>query len=58
MQQKMANLDPDRTQPSPTFTHTAINLAGPYLVADAVKKRVTKKIWDCVAVCCYTRRGP
>ncbi len=23
-------------------------------VADAVKKRVTKKIWVCVAVCCYT----
>ncbi len=54
MKQKMAILDPVRTQPSPPFTHTAMDLAGPFLVADAVKKRVTKKVWVCVAVCRYT----
>ncbi|MCP3667346.1 MAG: transposase family protein [Gammaproteobacteria bacterium] len=53
MQQKMAILDPVRTQPSPPFTHTAMDLAGPFLVVDAVKKRVTKKIWVCVAVWRY-----
>ena len=54
MQQKMTILDPVRTQPSPPFTHTAMDLAGPFLVADAVKKRVTKKVWVCIAVCRYT----
>ncbi|MCP3665718.1 MAG: hypothetical protein GY696_25025 [Gammaproteobacteria bacterium] len=38
MQQKMAILDPVRTQPSPPFTHTALDLAGPFLVVDAVKR--------------------
>ena len=54
VQQKMAVLDPVRTQNSPPFSHSALDLAGPFQIADAVKKRVMKKVWVMVVVCRLT----
>ncbi|MCP5017641.1 MAG: transposase family protein, partial [Ketobacter sp.] len=49
--QMMAPLPAERIKPSPPFTHTAVDLAGPFSVVDTVKRRTTKKVWIAVFVC-------
>lgn len=44
-QQVMADLPPERTQPATPFQFTTVDLFGPYLVKNDVKRRVTLKTW-------------
>lgn len=55
-QQVMADLPPERTEPAAPFKFTTVDLFGPYLVKDEVKKRVTMKVWG-VVFCCMASRA-
>lgn len=55
-QQVMADLPPERTEPAAPFEFTTVDLFGPYLVKDEVKKRVSVKVWG-VVFCCMASRA-
>nr|AAD26627.1 unknown [Takifugu rubripes] len=54
-QQVMADLPPERTRPAAPFQFTTVDLFGPYLVKDDVKRRVTLKTWGVVFSCMACR---
>ena len=49
--QVMAPIHESRLPPSPVFDSTAVDLFGPLLIVDSVKKRVSKECWG-VLFCC------
>nr|XP_040058096.1 uncharacterized protein LOC120834249 [Gasterosteus aculeatus aculeatus] len=52
----MGDLPQERTRPAAPFEFTAVDLFGPYLVKDDVKKRVRMKVWG-VVFCCMASRA-
>lgn len=54
-QQIMGDLPPERTEPAAPFEFTAVDLFGPYLVKEVVKKRVSMKVWGVVFNCMASR---
>ena len=54
-EQQMAALPECRLAIAPIFNTTSIDLIGPYTIRDAVKKRVTMKVWGLIATCAATR---
>ena len=53
--QQMAALPENRLAIAPIFNTTSIDLFGPLLIKDTVKKRVTMKVWGFIATCAATR---
>ena len=53
--QQMAPLPTSRLAIAPVFNTTSIDLFGPLLIKDTVKKRVTMKVWGFIANCAVTR---
>lgn len=51
----MGDLPKERLSPAAPFQFTSVNLFGPYLVKDDVKKRVSMKVWG-VLFCCTSSR--
>ena len=49
--QKMAALPTTRFVPGPVFDNISLDLMGPFIIKDAVKKRVSGKTWIVVFVC-------
>lgn len=47
----MGQLPNERLNPAPPFYFTSLDLFGPYLVKDAVKKRTTLKIYGIIFAC-------
>ena len=54
-QQKMAPLPQSRTKIAPPFFIISMDLFGPILIRDTVKKRVHKKVWGVIFNCTVTR---
>ncbi|KAM9715791.1 uncharacterized protein ACNS7B_021991 isoform 1-T2 [Menidia menidia] len=54
-QQVMGDLPPERSSPAAPFEFTAVDLFGPYLVKDDIKKRVSMKVWGVVFSCMASR---
>lgn len=55
-QQVMGDLPVERSRPASPFQFTSIDLFGPYMVRDDVKRRVSMKVWG-VALCCMVSRA-
>ncbi|XP_058503794.1 uncharacterized protein LOC131471311 [Solea solea] len=55
-QQIMGDLPEERTNPAAPFQFTSVDLFGPYLVKDDVKRRVSMKVWG-VLFCCMSSRA-
>ena len=53
--QQMAPLPDSRLAVSPPFHTTSIDLFGPFVIKDMVKKRTEMKVWGLVATCAATR---
>ena len=53
--QIMGELGPERLQPSPAFYHTSLDLFGPFLIRDTVKKRTRTKAYGLIFSCMATR---
>ena len=53
--QVMANLPEERLSPAAPFEFTSVDLFGPYIVKDDVKKRTTMKVWGVVFSCMSSR---
>lgn len=51
----MADLPPERATPAAPFEFTTVDLFGPYLVKDDIKKRVSMKVWGVVFSCMASR---
>ncbi len=49
--QVMAPLPPSRTEPAPAFRRIAVDLFGPVVVVDAVKRRTKREAYGLLAVC-------
>lgn len=47
-QQVMGDLPEERSRPASPFQFTSVDLFGPYLVKDDVKKRTSMKVWGIV----------
>lgn len=54
--QVMGELPDERARPAAPFQFTSVDLFGPYLVRDDVKKRVKMKAWG-VLFCCMASRA-
>ena len=54
-QQKMAPLPQSRTMIAPPFFIISMDLFGPIIIRDTVKKRVHKKVWGVIFNCTVTR---
>ena len=54
-QQKMAPLPQSRTKIAPPFFIISMDLFGPIIIRDTVKKRVHKKVWGAIFNCTVTR---
>ena len=52
--QLMAPLPDFRLAPSPVFDVTSMDLTGPHIIRDAVKKRTTMKVWGVIFTCAST----
>lgn len=55
---KMADFPADRLEESPPFTHTGVDIFGPYTITDGQSTRksaATKKAWAAIFVCMVTR---
>ena len=58
LEQQMADLPPERLERTPPFTHTALDVFGPYLVHYGKSTRSstgTKKTWVLICTCLYSR---
>lgn len=55
-QQVMGELPVERSTPALPFQFTSVDLFGPYLVRDDVKRRVSMKVWG-VVFCCMVSRA-
>ena len=55
LSQQMGPLPIERLRPSPPFFHTAVDLFGPILVKDTVKRRVGMKVFGVIFTCFTTR---
>ena len=55
-QQVMGDLPVERSRPAAPFQFTSVDLFGPYLVRDDVKRRVSMKVWG-VIFCCMASRA-
>ncbi|XP_043208348.1 uncharacterized protein LOC122373955 isoform X1 [Amphibalanus amphitrite] len=53
--QVMGELTLERLQPSPAFYHTSLDLFGPFLIRDTVKKRTRTKAYGVIFTCMATR---
>ena len=53
--QQMAPLPDSRLAVTPPFHTTSIDLFGPFVVRDMVKKRTKMKVWGMIATCAATR---
>ena len=53
--QQMAPLPTFRQSIAPVFNVTSIDLFGPFMIKDMVKKRTRMKVWGLVATCACTR---
>ncbi|XP_043192676.1 uncharacterized protein LOC122366428 [Amphibalanus amphitrite] len=53
--QMMGELGPERLQSSPPFHHTALDLFGPFVIRDTVKKRTKTKAYGIIFNCLATR---
>lgn len=53
--QLMAPLPDFRLQPSPVFNVTSMDLFGPLMIRDSVKKRTQMKVWGVIFTCASTR---
>lgn len=56
-QQIMGNLPPEWSEPAAPFEFTTLDLFGPYVVKDEVKKRVGLKVWG-IVFCCWNKSYP
>ena len=54
--QVMGDLPVERSRPAAPFQFMCVDLFGPYLVRDDVKKRVSMKVWG-VVFCCMASRA-
>ncbi len=55
-QQIMGDLPPERSEPVAPFEFTTLDLFGPYVVKDEVKKRTGLKVWG-IVFCCMASRA-
>lgn len=55
-QQIMGNLPLEWSEPAAPFEFTTLDLFGPYVVKDEVKKRVGLKVWG-IVFCCMASRA-
>ena len=55
LEQCMGPLPQDRLKPSPPFYRTSLDLFGPFLVKDTVKRRTTKKVYGLICNCMSSR---
>ncbi|KAJ7999295.1 hypothetical protein DPEC_G00213940 [Dallia pectoralis] len=55
-QQVMGDLPVERSRPAAPFQFTSVDLFGPYLVKDDIKRRVSMKVWG-VVFCCMASRA-
>ncbi|XP_077352384.1 F-box/WD repeat-containing protein 4 isoform X2 [Festucalex cinctus] len=53
--QIMSELPVERTEPAAPFEFTALDLFGPYIVKDVVKRRTRMKVWGVVYSCMASR---
>ena len=53
--QIMGELVPERLQASPAFYHTSLDLFGPFIIRDNVKKRTSSKAYGIIFNCMATR---
>ncbi|CAM4471325.1 unnamed protein product [Leuciscus chuanchicus] len=53
--QVMADLPPERATPAAPFEFTTVDLFGPFLVKDDIKKRVSMKVWGVIFSCMASR---
>ena len=54
-EQCMGQCPPERLQPAPPFFNTAIDLFGPFIVKDTVKRRTSKKVYGIIFNCMVSR---
>ena len=55
LEQCMGPLPNDRLKPSPPFYRISLDLFGPFLVKDTVKRRTTKKVYGLICNCLLSR---
>ena len=55
IEQCMGPLPENRLKPSPPFYNTSLDLFGPFLVKDTVKRRTTKKVYGLICTCMTSR---
>ena len=53
--QIMGELEPERLQPFPAFYHTSLDLFGPFIIRDNIKKRARSKAYGIIFNCMATR---
>ncbi|XP_043234175.1 uncharacterized protein LOC122387784 isoform X1 [Amphibalanus amphitrite] len=53
--QVMGPVNPNRLKPSPAFHHTALDMFGPFLIKDTVKRRTTTKTYGVLFTCLSSR---
>lgn len=53
--QSMGPISVERLKPSPPFFHSALDLFGPFMVKDTVKRRIKRKVYGVVINCLITR---
>lgn len=55
LEQRMGLLPVERLRPAPAFFHCAIDIFGPFIIKDAVKKRTRGKAYGILFNCLYSR---
>ena len=55
MEQQMGQLPDKRLKPSPAFYHTSLDLYGPILIRDGVKRRSRAKVYGVIFTCFSSR---
>lgn len=53
--QMMSELPPERTGPAAPFEFTALDLFGPYVIKDSVRRRTKMKVWGVVFSCMVSK---
>ena len=53
--QVMGQVTPERLSPSPAFYNTALDLFGPFLIKDTVKRRTRAKVYGVIFTCLASR---